>query len=454
MRFTAEDIELARYCLDEARKAGAQDARVILSKSVSDNYSMRDGELDNASHSADCGISIGLYVDSRKGSFSTNRMEKDSLARFIRNAVASTKLLEPEKEYRLPDPDRYAQNATEGTEMGLFDERYYQITNKDRLRVAKSTCLPESRYSGEGWKVVNCESEYMDSISDSITMDTQGFFGRASETTFMYSCEITIEDKEGNKYNSYHWDADSFMDRMPRAGECAEKALEMAISQMNPRKSRGGQRKMVVDRKVASKLVAPLMNALYDSSLFNKTSFLMDKQGQKVFSGLMNLVDRPHATGLPGARLFDYEGIATFDRPIIENGVIQTYFITTYYSQKLNTPPTVSSPSVPTLLPCAAEGMEMTEEWNQEAIVKAVGNGILVTGFNGGNSNDTTGDFSYGIEGFVIRNGKIAHPIHEMLITGNFLDLWNKLIAAGNDPRKCTRWQLPTLAFESVTFSA
>ncbi|MCQ2115946.1 MAG: TldD/PmbA family protein [Bacteroidales bacterium] len=454
MRFTEEDIEIARFCLEEAKRHGAADARVSLSKCVSDTYSMRDGELDSVNHSADCGISIGLFVDGRRGNYSTNRMEKDTLSRFIRNAVASTRLLAEEKAYRLPDADRCAKNATEGTEMGLFDEKYYQVTDQERLRMSKATCLPKKKYRGEGWKVVNCESEYMDSISDSITMDTHGFFGRASETTFMISCEITIEDREGNKYNAYDWDADSFMDKLPRPGICAENALKTAISQMNPGKSRGGRRKMVVDRKVASKLVAPIMNALYDSSLINKTSFLMDKQDQKVFSGLLTLMDFPMAKGLPGARLFDFEGVATEDRPIIENGVIKTYFVTTYYSEKLNIPPTVSSPSVPTLMPCAAEGMEMKDEWDLDAIVKAVGNGVLVTGFNGGNCNDTTGDFSYGIEGFTIKNGKIGKPVHEMLITGNFLELWNHLLAAGNDPRRCTRWQLPTLAFEDVSFSA
>ena len=33
--------------------------------------------------------------------------------------------------------------------------------------------------------------------------------------------------------------------------------------------------------------------------------------------------------------------------------------------------------------------------------------GILVTGFNGGNSNPATGDFSVGVEGFYVKNGEI-----------------------------------------------
>ena len=82
------------------------------------------------------------------------------------------------------------------------------------------------------------------------------------------------------------------------------------------------------------------------------------------------------------------------------------------------------------------------------------GNGILVTGFNGGNCNPVTGDFSFGIEGFAFSRGKITHPVKEMLITGNMLSLWNSITAAGNDARECTRWQIPSLAFEDVSFSA
>jgi Predicted Zn-dependent proteases and their inactivated homologs len=91
---------------------------------------------------------------------------------------------------------------------------------------------------------------------------------------------------------------------------------------------------------------------------------------------------------------------------------------------------------------------------DRDGIMKAVGDGILVTGFNGGNSNSVTGDFSFGIEGFLFRDGKIVHPVREMLITGNFLTLWNNLLAAGDDGRLCKSKLIPTLAFSSVDFSA
>jgi len=89
-----------------------------------------------------------------------------------------------------------------------------------------------------------------------------------------------------------------------------------------------------------------------------------------------------------------------------------------------------------------------------EDVLNVVQDGILVTGFNGGNSNPATGNFSYGIEGFRIQGGKKVHPVREMLITGSFLDLWNKLLVIADDARPCLSKLIPTLAFTGIDFSA
>ena len=90
---------------------------------------------------------------------------------------------------------------------------------------------------------------------------------------------------------------------------------------------------------------------------------------------------------------------------------------------------------------------------NLQAVLAEMQEGILVTGFNGGNCNRTTGNFSYGVEGFAFRNGKIIHPVKEMLVTGNMISLWKSIVAAGSDAREGARWQIPTLAFANVDFS-
>jgi PmbA protein len=79
--------------------------------------------------------------------------------------------------------------------------------------------------------------------------------------------------------------------------------------------------------------------------------------------------------------------------------------------------------------------------------------GIFVTGFNGGNCNGSTGDFSYGIEGFYVENGKIVHPVNEMNITGNMNDIWFRLAEAGNDIIESSSFKIPSLLFDKIDFS-
>lgn len=91
---------------------------------------------------------------------------------------------------------------------------------------------------------------------------------------------------------------------------------------------------------------------------------------------------------------------------------------------------------------------------DKAGLMEQAGSGILVTGFNGGNCNSATGDFSYGIEGMAFEEGRIVAPVHEMVITGNMVTLWNSLAAVGNDARRCSARQVPSLLFREVDFSA
>ena len=213
---------------------------------------------------------------------------------------------------------------------------------------------------------------------------------------------------------------------------------------------------MVVENSVSSRLLSPIVSALNASSIQQKVSFLEDSIGKDVFPEGMTLMDMARTPGKSGSRLFDTEGVATKDSAIIENGIVKQYFISTYMSRKMGIPPTIEDLSRPVLLPyIKEEGLPSEEkEVSLQAILQKCSNGILVTGFNGGNCNPVTGDFSFGIEGFAFSKGKVTHPVREMLITGNIIELWKSLIAAGNDYRPSARWQIGTLAFENVSFSA
>jgi PmbA protein len=356
---------------------------------------------------------------------------------------------------RLPDADRTAKDATTGLELGLCDSAYDSFSSEDRLERTQTMSRFKTFASSSEYTILSEECEYAESSDDTLLIDSQGFEGRHRETSFNCFTEITIQDKEGTRYSGYWWEASPSRASLEADG-CSEKALSRAIGQIGPQKRRSGRYKMVVDSTVASRLVSPILNALNASAIQQKMSFLEDSKGNKVFSDGLTICDLARTAGRAGSRMFDTEGVATADRTIIENGTVREYFVSTYMAGKTGFAPTVEDVSRPCLMPFA-KGCELADckkDVSLKDILAICGNGIYVTGFNGGNCNPVTGDFSFGIEGFAFSKGKITHPVKEMLITGNMMTLWNSLIAAGSDARTSSRWQIPTLAFEDVSFSA
>lgn len=449
------EIEIARHCIAFACANGADNARVNLNKSSIDGCNMLNGELDKVTHAADRSVYLYLYVDGKYGTFSTNMLEKDKLEDFILKAIDMVKMLGEDACRKLPDPSRTEKNAKTGRELNLYDEAIEHTGSDSRLAKAEAMSIWKGLNTTEEYSLISEECEYSESYDDSITIDSQGFEGRHTESTFSFFAEVTIQDKEGNRYSGYWWDT-SFRNSDADPSACSRKALERAVAQIGPQPRRSGHARMVVDSSVASRLVAPVLNALNGSALQQKMSFLDGALGQKVFSEGMNLMDLPRTAGRNGSRMYDSEGVATKDAPVIKDGVVCQYFINTYNAAKMGIEPTVEDASRPCLMPYM-KGKELAAEEisvSLKDILQYCRNGILVTGFNGGNTNPVTGDFSFGIEGFAFSKGKITHPVREMLITGNLKDLWNSLIAAGTDARPSSRWQIPTIAFENVSFSA
>lgn len=452
---TTEEIQLAKHCISHATASGATAARVSLNKSVTDACTILNGELDKVSHSADRSIYIYLFVDGRYGTFSTNRLEEKELEEFISKAVEMVRMLGEDRCRRLPDQDRTEKNASTGRELGLFDDAYYSIEAEERYRNALRLSIFEKIVQNKEFSLISEECEFSCTADDMFLADSNGLECRHSETAFGTFSEITIKDNEGNKYSGYWWQTSPVANEIDFE-ECGRKALERAVSQIGPKKRRSGRYRMVVDTTVASRLVTPLLTALNASSIQQKMSFLDNSLGMQVFPEGLTLMDLARTPGKNGSRLFDTEGVATKDTAIIENGVVKQYFVNTYLSEKMGIPPTVEDISRPCIRPYL-KGIALQDkekEVSLEDILKASRNGIFVTGFNGGNCNPVTGDFSFGIEGFAINEGKIGHPVREMLITGNIMELWSHLTAAGSDARASSRWQIPSLAFEEVTFSA
>ena len=438
---TQEEILRGKECIETALGHGASKVRVTLNKSLMDLVATLDGEVDRISHCLDRSLTLSVFVDGRYGTFSTNRMDAEALKGFTARAVETARMLAQDRCRDLPMQERTEKNATGGTELGLFDPRYAEVDPADRIRRALGASL-----HGEVEGLLSEEGEYSDSVYDTLVMDSRGTFCRHMETSFEYGVEVTVADHEGNRYSGFWWDSAPFLKDLHAEG-CGLTAVKRARGQFSPVPAGSRRCRAVIDTEVASRLVTPLLNALGGSAIQQHNSFLEGTLGKKMFSEGLTLTDGAREKGRNGSRLFDSEGVATTNHTVIDRGVVREYFLNTYMAAKTGMAPTVEDITRPCISPWPKEGLDRND------ILSLCGDGILVTGFNGGNSNPVTGDFSYGVEGFLFEGGKIKHPVREMLMTGNLTTLWQNLLAAGQDCRPCMSRIIPTLAFENVDFN-
>ena len=495
------ELDFVREALRMAQEAGAQHARATLSKSEEDLVATLDGEVDRVTHCADRSLSLALFVDGRFGSYSTNKLDPAALEGFIARAVAATRMVAEDPCRSLPDQARCCHDALTGDELGLVDPSRASLSPADRRLLALNASVLHSSLHGsqplktsdcvgphhcaslavppltmprvarfseaaaaatlekgghgfagatslapvKNYEIISEEGEYSDSIYETVVMDTNGVCCRHSETSFDYGVEITVES-DGEKYSGYWWDASSRLSELD-APACGREALARAAGQIGSAPAPGGRYTAVIDAEMASKLVSPVLRALSGYSIQQNNSFLMDSLGQQVFPEGLTILDVPRIPGQTCSKYFDSEGVATVEAPVVERGVVKQYFINTYMAAKMQMAPTVEDATRPKVLPWPVAGLD------RDAILRRCGRGILVTDFNGGNSNPVTGDFSYGVEGYLFENGQIVRPVSGMLMTGNFLQLWSHLVAAGDDARPCQTKLVPTLAFEEVDFS-
>lgn len=460
---TEEETRIADRSVALAVEAGASAVQVTLDKARTEIYALLDGELDNIRQTGDRALTFKVYADGRYGVFSTNRLEESSIRDLLVKAVQNVRMLAPDRFRKLPAKEDTANDAVRGDEMGLVWYGYDTVTADEKLAMAKNVSVfAEFREATQdrNWKVVSEEVEYNNTLTDTYLTNSDGIHCRHTETSFEVCAQVTVEDNAGDKYSGFWWDY-SISPEKVRASDCGHKAVMQAVSQIGPVNAVGGRHVMVVSNRIAGRLLQPVLDALGGRAIQQKSSFLTDSLGKQIFAKGLNIMDMPREKGKCGAILFEQDGRACLNREIITDGVVMEYFISTYMSGKLDMPATSECANRPVVKPFISselvEGKDnafASGSIGEAEIMGLCGSGILVTDFNGGNCNAATGDFSYGVEGLLFENGKVTAPICNMLITGNIVELWNNLIAAGNDPLDGMSRQVPTVAFKDVNFSS
>lgn len=432
-----EKYSLARWAMEHAVKNGAQEASVSISDSQSSSVDVREQKIDKLEQSLECGLSIRLFVDKKYSSHSTNRLNKTELARFIEEAIAATKYLSEDEFRSLPDPALYYKGN--GQDLNIFDAGFDKVDPQVKIDAAFAT---EKEAFGKDEKIISVTAGYYDGKSGRIMVTSNGFEGDTANTYFGIYASVSVKGGDARPESSWSESA-IFFDKLKK-NQIGEIALKRALNKLGQGKIQSARLPMIVENRSVGNLLNPFINALNGSSIQQKQSFLIDKIGEKVASDKLTIIDDPFIVSGRGSRLFDGEGLAAIKRVVFDKGVLKTYYIDTYYGKKLKMHPTSGG---------TTNLVFETGTKDLDGLVAALDKGILVTGFNGGNCNGSTGDFSYGIEGFLIEKGKIVRPVSEMNITGNMKKLWMDLAETGSDVNHDSSWLTPSLLFNNIDFS-
>lgn len=435
-----DQSELARWACAEATRAGANEARVTVSRTRYVSLSYRERKVENLEESVTNGLNVDLYVDGKYSGHSTSDLRPEALTKFLQEAVAMTRYLSEDPHRRLPDAQYYANRPS--TDLQLVDASYRRVTPEERHRFVQA--VEAAALEAGGDKIISTTASYYDSITETSIVASNGFEGRSERTDFWSGADVTARDEGDKRPEDWWWEGGCYQGRLADPAMIGKKAVERALARVGSDKIATEKMSIIVENRAAGRLFNFMAGALQGRNLQQRQSFFEGKLGQQVASPLLSVVDDPLVVHGLASRHFDYEGISARRLPIVEKGILRNYYIDTYYGRKLSMDPTTGS---------ASNVVVELGDKDQAGWMRELGRGILVTGFLGGNSNSSTGDFSAGIAGFLFENGEIVKPVSEMNLAGNHLEFWHKLIGVGNDPYPFSSLRTPSLVFEGITMA-
>lgn len=436
---TKEKMELAEWAMNYSLKCGANQSAVGVSNSRDIEIEYRDKKLDKLKESTENSLGLQIYADQKYSAQSTSDLRKEELKKFIEEAVSAAKYLSEDKYRMLPDPKYYPTKFD--IDLKLNDKSYDKIESSFRVKMAAEI---EKEAMAVSDQIISTTASYNDSYYDVVRVHSNGFKGSYDGTYFSVGAEVTVKDKDGGRPEDWYFASTRFLNEVPSPEVLGKEAAKRALKKIGQKKIESGKYVTVIENRVSSRMLSVLLGPMSARAIQQKSSFLEGMIDKKIASDKLTVIDDPFIERGLGSRLFDGEGLVSRKRTFIEKGILKSYFVDNYYGKKLGWEPTTAGPA------------NLIFEYGAKSLdefIKGMKKGILINGFIGGNSNPTTGDFSFGIVGLYIENGEIVKPINEMNITGNAKEVWNQFVEMGNDPYVYSSYRTPAMLFEDLQFS-
>ena len=430
--------DMAQQVVDLAGNSGADDVWATVSNSRDAEFEYRDGALEKVKDTTARGLNIQVFASGRYSTHQTTDLNTDRLEDFVSEAVAITRALEPD-EFRRITPEELFDNRPVDN-LDLVDTGVDELSREQRMEWCRELDAEATGHE----RVISATAGVYDGTSRSASASSNGFSGSSESTYCWYGSNITLKDNGDRRASDGFYAGGSHIETLPPAAVVARTALDRALSRLDSEKGPTLKTTMVVDSRSAASLIGRLLRPANARRVQQGQSYWAPLIGEKAFSDKLTIVDDPLIQRGLNSRLYDGEGISAKVIPIVDEGVISNIYVDTYYGRKANMTPTTGSSSNRRI---------GTGDMSLEELLGAVGEGVYVTSWLGGNADNTTGDFSLGLRGHMIENGRIGRPVGEMNVTGNLRDLFSRLEMVGNDVYPYSSTLAPSLVFADVDFS-
>jgi PmbA protein len=427
--------QLVEDTLAEAKRLGASDAGADVSEGMGLSVSVRKGELENVERNRDKSLSVSVYLGQRRGNASTSDFSPAALRQTVQAAYDIARFTAEDPAAGLPEAEDLAGADEAARDLDLFHPWAIDAAAAAELAhrcedaaLAVSPLITNSEGAG-----VSAQQAHFWSGN------TRGFRGGyASSRHYVSVSPIASRTPGAARRGSGQVDMqrDAWYTSMRDARDLAAPdavgryAAERALARLGSRRVRTGEVPVLFEAPVASGLLGHFVGAVSGGALYRKTTFLVDSLGAQVLAAHLDLDEDPHQRKGKGSAPFDDEGVRTRPRRVVEGGVVQGYFLSSYSARKLGMRTTGHAGGAQNL---ALTSRRTLPGDDLDAMLRKLDRGLFVTELMGQGVNMVTGDYSRGAAGFWVEGGRIVHPVHEVTIAGNLRDMLKDIVAVGAD---------------------
>jgi PmbA protein len=406
--------------LAKARGLGATQAEADVSLQKGLTTTVRLGEVETVEYQRDRGMGITVYFGRRKGSASTADLSVKAVAETVEKACDIARYTAEDDCAGLADPEELARDIPD-----LDLDHPWALSPEDAVETARAC---EAAGRSVDTRITNSEGASVGSHRGvRVYGNSHGFLAGYPSTSHSVSCVLLAQTGDDMQRDYWYSSARDARD-LESAEEIGRKAGERAVARLGARKLSTQKARVLYAPEVARGLIGHFLGAVRGSSQYRKSSFLLGAAGSQVFPAFVELRERPHIRKALGSSPFDGEGVATRDRELVQDGVLQGYVLGSYSARKLGLKTTGNAGGTHNLL---VESKTGGVEYAQ--ILKQLGTGLLVTELMGQGVNGVTGDYSRGASGYWVENGALAYPVHEITIAGNLKEMYRNIAAIGSD---------------------